>query len=75
MLRRLWRRIFDPDHPDALDAHHVSRATRLAHQYHADTRGVDLPHWMTPQELAEVRRAEEAAERRAAMRMVGGGKR
>jgi len=70
MLRRLFRRIRNSDGVRG-DDDHVSLATRLAHQYHEDTRGVDLPRWKTPQELAEMRRSE----RRAALRMVEGGKR
>jgi hypothetical protein len=70
MLRWLFRRIRDNGWRG-----YVSLATRRAHQYHAETRGVDLPHWMTPEELAAVHRAEDAVARRAALRVVGGTRR
>ena len=45
----------------------VSRECLLHHERHGLTRGVDLPTWRTPKELAQMRRLE----RRAALRVVG----
>lgn len=46
----------------------VSRACVAHHERHMLTRGVDLPRWRTPREVAQLRRQE----RRAALRVVNG---
>lgn len=45
---------------------YVSRNVLQHHERHALTRGVDLPTWRTPKEVAQMRRLE----RRAALRMI-----
>lgn len=50
------------------DDSHVSTAWRKEQLRYLDTRGVDLPTWRTPKEIAQMRRAE----RRAALRLAKG---
>ena len=61
-LRRFLDHLSDRSHL------RVSRACIEHHERHAITRGVDLPRWRTPREVAQLRRQE----RRAALRVVNG---
>jgi len=60
-----FRRFMDTDGRDPRPDY-VSPQVILHHERHEITRGVDLPRWKTPRELAELRRLE----RRAALRVV-----
>ena len=50
---------------------YVSENCRVSHQYHADTRGVDLPTWHTPTEVNEMRRQARRAELRLVRKRTG----
>lgn len=52
---------------DTYDYGTVSRRCIEHHERHLSTRGVDLPRWRSPKEIAQMRRLE----RRAALRIVG----
>jgi len=62
-----FRRFIDRDGRDPRPDY-VSPSVLLYHERHASTRGVDLPRWKTPREVAQIRRQE----RRAALRVVNG---
>lgn len=67
-MKRLLLRFLGlaPEHD--WDATHVSTACLRHITGHLDTRGVDLPTWRTPKEVAQIRRLE----RRAALRLAKG---
>jgi hypothetical protein len=61
-----WWRADEGVEPESLG--YVSSGVIRHHERHAMTRGVDLPTWKTPKEVAQLRRME----RRAALRIVKG---
>jgi hypothetical protein len=70
-LYRHIQRWFDTEAPESdrdPRPDYVHGSVIRHHERHEMTRGVDLPRWRTPKELAQLRRME----RRAALRVVGG---
>ena len=61
-IARIWHVVTDPE------GAYVTPECLARHQYDEDTRGVDLPSWRTPAEVAQIRRQA----RRASWRVVGG---
>lgn len=65
MIRRIFALVgYDLDAHDG-DGAHISTAHRRALLRHEMTRGVDLPTWRTPKEIAEMRREARAIVRAA----------
>lgn len=70
----MWRHLrrwlgtdgYEPDRDARPDYVHASVIHH--HERHALSRGVDLPTWRTPKEVAQMRRVE----RRAALRLAKG---